>query len=273
MQFEILTLLFVVAVAAGTVDAIAGGGGLITLPALLLTGISPAQALATNKIVALASVASSAHRYMRSGEVDVAGMWPRVIASVVGATVGACVLRITDPTTLARIAPFILICVASFFLFSRNFLTEKRRPLLDNTGFALLAALPIGFYDGFFGPGTGSRGGCNGIGRHTWRANRSRPRLEMGRAAHSSGASTHFSCFGNQAPGPAIRSTSLAMICLATEPLYGAVCGDRPSSKYLARGVATERLTCSNCILGALQIAERWRSCWKSLEPSIKSYR
>jgi len=156
VQFEILTLLFVVAVAAGTVDAIAGGGGLITLPALLLTGISPAQALATNKIVALASVASSAHRYMRSGEVDVAGMWPRVIASVVGATVGACVLRITDPTTLARIAPFILICVASFFLFSRNFLTEKRRPLLDNTGFALLAALPIGFYDGFFGPGTGS---------------------------------------------------------------------------------------------------------------------
>lgn len=156
MQFEILTLLFGVAVAAGTIDAIAGGGGLITLPALLLTGMSPAQALATNKIVALASVASSAHRYIRSGEVDAAGVWTRVAASVVGATIGACVLRIMDSAVLARIAPLILIGVACFFLFSRNFLTEKRQPLLDNTGFAFLAALPIGFYDGFFGPGTGS---------------------------------------------------------------------------------------------------------------------
>jgi uncharacterized membrane protein YfcA len=113
VPFEILTILFVVAVCAGIVDAIAGGGGLITLPALFLAGLSPAealatnkiQALATNKIQALASVASSAHRYARSQEVDRQAIWMKVLASVVGAGLGAYSVQKIDPSLLAQVAP------------------------------------------------------------------------------------------------------------------------------------------------------------------------
>jgi uncharacterized membrane protein YfcA len=156
VPFEILTILFVVAVCAGIVDAIAGGGGLITLPALFLAGLSPAEALATNKIQALASVASSAHRYARSQEVDRQAIWMKVLASVVGAGLGAYSVQKIDPSLLAQVAPVILIGVALFFLLSRNFLHGTRRPLVGDNVFALVAAFPIGFYDGFFGPGTGS---------------------------------------------------------------------------------------------------------------------
>lgn len=156
MSFEFLLLLFAVATCAGIVDAIAGGGGLLTLPALLLTGIPPGQALATNKIQALASVASSAHRYFRSGELDTSGLLVRIVASTVGAGFGAYCLRIATPSLLARIAPFLLIGVACFFLLSRNPIGVKRTPVVGNAAFAVLACVPIGFYDGFFGPGTGS---------------------------------------------------------------------------------------------------------------------
>lgn len=156
LSLEELILLFAVALCAGIVDAIGGGGGLITLPVLLLTGISPAQALATNKIQAFASVASSASRYFRSGHADKTGLAPRVLASVAGAGIGAFCLRISDPSFLSRIVPFVLIGVACFFLVSRRYTRLKRPPALTNASFAALACVPIGFYDGFFGPGTGS---------------------------------------------------------------------------------------------------------------------
>ena len=156
MSIELLVLLFAVAIGAGVIDAIAGGGGLITLPALLLTGMPPAQALASNKIQALASVASSAHRYLRSGEAETSGLPIRMYASVGGAGIGAYCLRLADPSLLSRIAPFLLIGVACFFLLSRNHVGTKRPAVVGNAAFAALACLPIGFYDGFFGPGTGS---------------------------------------------------------------------------------------------------------------------
>ncbi|MGH2510234.1 MAG: TSUP family transporter, partial [Ktedonobacteraceae bacterium] len=80
IPIETLFVLFCVGLVAGTVDAIAGGGGLLTFPALLLSGLPPVQALATNKIQALFSVASSAHRYMRSGAISGQAITPKLIA-------------------------------------------------------------------------------------------------------------------------------------------------------------------------------------------------
>ncbi|MBN9043001.1 MAG: hypothetical protein BGP05_11490 [Rhizobiales bacterium 62-47] len=156
MEFETLALLFVVAVAAGVVDAMAGGGGLITLPALMLAGLPPVQALATNKIQALASVASSAHRFFRSGEIDPQTIWPKIVSSLAGAALGAYAVQVIDTTILARVAPILLICVALFFLLARNLIHGPRQRLIGDNAFALVAAFPIGFYDGFFGPGTGT---------------------------------------------------------------------------------------------------------------------
>lgn len=153
---EILLVLFTVGLAAGIVDAIAGGGGLLTFPALLLAGLSPPQALATNKIQALTSVTSSAYRYIRLGIVDKRTIPVKAIASAVGAGMGAAAVRILDPTLIGRIVPLILIGIALFLLFSPKIRHGTHRRLLTENTFALAAVLPIGFYDGFFGPGTGS---------------------------------------------------------------------------------------------------------------------
>jgi len=141
---------------AGVVDAIAGGGGLLTFPTLLLAGLSPIQALATNKIQALASVASSAHRYTQSGAVDRRTIRTKLISSTIGGGLGALAVSHFDSHLLTKIAPIILIGVALFFLFSQSRPNHFRRPLLSEHAFAFSVALPIGFYDGFFGPGTGS---------------------------------------------------------------------------------------------------------------------
>lgn len=153
---ETLWILFIVGLTAGIVDAVAGGGGLITFPALLLAGLSPPQALATNKIQALTSVASSAYRYIRLGVGDQRTIPAKAIASAIGAGMGAVAVRILDPALISGIAPLLLIGIAVFFLFSPRIRQSAHKRLLSENAFALAVALPIGFYDGFFGPGTGS---------------------------------------------------------------------------------------------------------------------
>jgi len=156
LAVETLLILFCVGLIAGIVDAIAGGGGLLTFPTLLLAGLSPVQALATNKIQALASVASSAHRYVRSGTVERGEIGAKLISSTIGAGLGALSVSFFDSNLLAKIAPVMLIGVALFFLFWHSRLHQIHRPLVGENVFAICAALPLGFYDGFFGPGTGS---------------------------------------------------------------------------------------------------------------------
>lgn len=156
MDFETLALLFAIAVFAGIVDAIAGGGGLITLPALLVVGLPPTQALATNKIQALASVASSAVRFVRAGYIDNSAIRPKVVVALFGAGIGAVAVRLADPDLLRKIAPVILIGVALFFLFSRNSIRRQPKWPVSERWLKWVAVLPISFYDGFFGPGTGA---------------------------------------------------------------------------------------------------------------------
>jgi len=156
ISIETLFVLFCVGLTAGVVDAIAGGGGLLTFPTLLIAGLSPVQALATNKIQALASVASSAHRYTQSGALEKITIRMKLIASTVGAGLGALAVSLFDSRLLTKLAPVMLIGIALFFLFTHSRRYEIRRRLLSENTFALAAALPIGFYDGFFGPGTGS---------------------------------------------------------------------------------------------------------------------
>jgi len=155
LNFEILAFLFTVAIFAGVIDGIAGGGGLITLPMLMLAGLTPAQALATNKIQALASVASSAHRFLYEGVIEIVSVRSKILVSLVGASIGAFFVRIADPVLLGKIAPILLICIAAFFAFSGNLKARPRQRLSENA-FATIAVFPIAFYDGFFGPGTGS---------------------------------------------------------------------------------------------------------------------
>lgn len=151
-----LALLVLAAFVAGFVDSIAGGGGLITLPALLLAGIPPVQAVATNKLQSTFGSAMASYRFWKSGLIDTAALMPSVAAAFIGAGFGALMLNWIDARVLARIMPFLLIAVALYFAFGPKASEHEQKARLSKQAFALGIAAPIGFYDGLFGPGTGS---------------------------------------------------------------------------------------------------------------------
>ena len=115
VTFEVLLLLMAAGFAAGFIDAVAGGGGLITVPILLIAGANPVTALATNKIQGLFGAATAAITYARGGHVDLRTQWkPAVIAFF--ASIGGALLVYVLPVDLIRYAlPILLIGIAVFF--------------------------------------------------------------------------------------------------------------------------------------------------------------
>lgn len=156
MEIEVLGLLVLVAACAGFVDAIAGGGGLLTLPALLIAGQTPAEAIATNKLQGTFGVAASSFAFWRAGHIDIA-QWKVAIAAVAaGAAIGSLAVRAMDPDGLRRLVPVVLIFVAAYFAFAPRLGESIGRARVGPLAFALGVAAPIGVYDGFIGPGAGS---------------------------------------------------------------------------------------------------------------------
>lgn len=111
---EIIALLCLAAVAAGFVDAIAGGGGLITVPALLAAGVPPVAAIATNKVQASFGTASATWSYWRAGRIDFGILkWP-LAATLVGAGLGAFAVTVVDTRWLMVLLPVLLIAIALY---------------------------------------------------------------------------------------------------------------------------------------------------------------
>ncbi|MGL6567132.1 TSUP family transporter [Aeromonas dhakensis] len=150
MELELFTLLalFGVALVAGFIDAIAGGGGLLTVPALLATGMPPALVLGTNKLQSSFGSFSATWFYARKGLLEWAIIWPAVICTLAVQTIDAAILE--------RLLPFLLMAFACYFYFSPRVSDAESQRRLTPMAFALLVGGGVGFYDGFFGPGTGS---------------------------------------------------------------------------------------------------------------------
>ncbi len=155
-DLDTLALLVLASLAGGFVDAIAGGGGLITLPALLLAGLTPVEAVATNKLQGTFGVASASLSYWRAGHVDIRPLRPAILCTSLGAAAGALAVQALDPRWLAAIIPALLIAVAAYFALAERLDDRERAPRVGPVAFAAGAAAPIGFYDGFFGPGAGA---------------------------------------------------------------------------------------------------------------------
>jgi uncharacterized membrane protein YfcA len=155
-SFSILPLLFVVGLAAGWVDSIAGGGGLITVPVLLGIGLSPAQALGTNKLQAVFGSGSAAWHYGRAGLINFRGAVAGIVFTALGAGIGALAVQHIRPDFLRAVIPFLLIAIAVFFLFRPQLGDVDAHPRLASGRFHFMFGLALGFYDGFFGPGTGT---------------------------------------------------------------------------------------------------------------------
>lgn len=151
-----LLLLFAAALLAGAIDAIAGGGGLITVPALLAYGLPPQAALGTNKLQATFGSGSAMLHFVASGTVSLRDSLAGIFWTALGATAGVVALQRFEPTLLRHLVPWLLAGIAIYTLFTPKLGTEDVRARLSPARFFPLFGLGIGFYDGFFGPGTGS---------------------------------------------------------------------------------------------------------------------
>ncbi len=156
LPVELIALLALAAFVAGFVDSIAGGGGLITIPALLLAGIPPIQALATNKVQGLFGAGMAAITYARAGHVDLRKQIGPALLSFVGAVLGA-LLASSLPTDVIRLGlPVLLIAIALFFALKPGLNDMDRTQRITLLVFASTFVPFIGFYDGLLGPGTGA---------------------------------------------------------------------------------------------------------------------
>ena len=141
------------------VDSIAGGGGIITLPAYLLAGLPIHTAAGTNKLVALSGSVTASVNYLRSGNVVIRIALAAALGSLVGAVIGTKLALFIPEDTLELIMMIVLPVVAVFLSFRRDFgVNEKTRKL--SAPMESITALAIGFvigcYDGLIGPGTGT---------------------------------------------------------------------------------------------------------------------
>lgn len=156
ISVESLAILFSVALVAGFIDAIAGGGGLITIPALLMTGMSPALALGTNKLQACGGSFSASLYFIRKRAVNLSEVWLLIVLTFIGSAIGTLLIQQVDSSIIRKVLPFLMLAIGLYFLFTPKLGEEDRQQRFSFVGFSFTAAALIGFYDGFFGPGTGS---------------------------------------------------------------------------------------------------------------------
>jgi uncharacterized membrane protein YfcA len=150
------SLLLVAGFAGGLIDAIAGGGGLITVPALLAAGLPPQLALGTNKLQSACGTLIAVRRYGQAGLLRTPGIPLAAGCAALAGAAGAWTVSITQPEALRQIIPWMLAAVAIYTALNRRFGQQAGQARLSPVLFATGAGLSLGFYDGFFGPGTGS---------------------------------------------------------------------------------------------------------------------
>jgi uncharacterized membrane protein YfcA len=156
LGIEIFAILFFVAIVAGFIDTLAGGGGLVTIPVFLILQIPPLEALATNKLQAsfgsfTASITMLRKRVIRWSKVRLA-----FFASLLGSIVGTVAVHFVQAELLVQLIPVILIAVALYFGLIKHVGKVEKKAVISEKQYHLGVVPAVGFYDGFFGPGTGS---------------------------------------------------------------------------------------------------------------------
>jgi uncharacterized protein len=151
-----LALLAGVGLVAGFVDAIAGGGGLLTLPSLVLAGFDPVSALATNKLQGSFGTASATHTFWKKGLLKPAEHVAEIAMVFAGAALGVLAVAYVPTQLLRQVMPVMLVLVAGYFALSPKLSVDGSILKVGLGVFSFGVAPLLGFYDGVFGPGTGS---------------------------------------------------------------------------------------------------------------------
>lgn len=156
LEADLVLALIAAAAAAGFIDSIAGGGGLVTVPALLLAGVPPAQALATNKVQGAFGAATAALAYARGGHVDLRRQAGAAVLAFGAGLIGALAVSALPVQALRYGLPAVLIGIAAFFALKPGLSDLDRTERLRPAAFTALIVPAIAFYDGLIGPGAGA---------------------------------------------------------------------------------------------------------------------
>lgn len=157
MIFKYVIVCFLVFI-AGFVDAIAGGGGLITLPAYMMAGLPAHTAIGTNKLSSAMGTSVASYHYWEKGFMKWKLCVPAVIGAVVGSFAGSNLNLWLDDDILKKVMVVILPLIGIYVFFKKDLEANTKDPFGDRKTIVLctLAAVVIGFYDGLYGPGTGT---------------------------------------------------------------------------------------------------------------------
>lgn len=161
-SIELLSMLFVVAVVAGLLDTLAGGGGLISIPALIISGVPPLAALGTNKLQGSVGTATASFMMLKKKKVEWHEVKYLMLSAFIGATIGTVIIQFVDTQVLSFVIPLVLVFIAAYFLIS-PVPTASVTPKLSESKYKKTVVPAIGCYDGMFGPGTGSFFALSGV--------------------------------------------------------------------------------------------------------------
>ena len=154
-SIEILAFLFVVGVIAGFLDTLVGGGGLLAVPALLLSGIPPIYVLGTNKFQGSMGTGIATFLLLRKKKLDWKSVKKLMIAAFIGSVIGGIIVQFIDTELLSFVIPIVLVVIAIYFIISPKPKVRTKNSE-TNKNFEKYAVPIVGFYDGMFGPGAGS---------------------------------------------------------------------------------------------------------------------
>ncbi|MEH6445677.1 MAG: TSUP family transporter [Oceanospirillaceae bacterium] len=156
LSVELIAFLFVVSIIAGLIDTLAGGGGLIVLPALIMCGIPPLQALGTNKLQGTMGTLTATFMMFKNKKVEFKNVKLMMLTAFLGAVLGTIIIQWVDVELLSIMIPIVLLFIGFYFLLSPSVSEEQRAAKLSQQRYQASVVPIIGCYDGMFGPGTGS---------------------------------------------------------------------------------------------------------------------
>ncbi|MDP7553831.1 MAG: TSUP family transporter [Candidatus Thioglobus sp.] len=152
-SLEILIFLFFISTVAGFLDTLVGGGGLLAVPALMLSGMPPIYVLGTNKLQGSMGTGAATLLLLRRKELHWENIKPLMLASFIGAAIGSIIIQFMDAEILSFVIPCVLGFIAIYFIFAPE---PKKKQRLSNNSYQNVVVPAIAGYDGMFGPGTGS---------------------------------------------------------------------------------------------------------------------
>lgn len=154
----LLMLLFLLSMGflAGFIDAIAGGGGLISIPALSYVGLPVAVMFGTNKFQSSVGTSMAVFKYYKGGLINFKTIYRGLLMGSIGAILGAYLVNHISNHFMQFVIPFLLLAVFIFNLFNRNMGIHPGNKKLQEVTFFSIFGFILGFYDAFFGPGTGN---------------------------------------------------------------------------------------------------------------------